>query len=130
MSKSVEATDRELLTGAYRNFNERHIDAILDCLHPQVEWANGMEGGHVHGRDAVREYWTRQWKTLDPHVEPQRMEKDRDGRMIVEVHQVVRDIDGKILIDTIVHHAYRIANGLIERMDIQDASSKSDSESR
>ena len=40
-------------------------------------------------------------------------------RWIVEVHQVVKDRDGKLLLDTVVHHAYRIENGLIVRMDIE-----------
>jgi hypothetical protein len=31
--------------------------------------ARDMEGGHVHGRDEVRCYWTRQWATVDPRVE-------------------------------------------------------------
>lgn len=109
----------ELLEGAYRDFNARRIDAVLERMHPNVEWANGMEGGHVHGREEVRAYWTRQWKILDPHVEPRRIDRDAEGRMIVEVHQVVRDLDGKVLVDTIVYHAYRIAGGLIQRMDIQ-----------
>lgn len=121
MDNSVEISDRELLTAAYRDFNARHIDAVLELLHPQVEWANGMEGGHVRGRQGVREYWTRQWKTLDPQVEPLSIERDRMGRMVVEVHQVVRDLDGRVIVDTTVHHAYRIANGLIQRMDIQDS---------
>jgi hypothetical protein len=38
---------------------------------------------------------------------------------VVEVHQVVRDLAGNQLVDTIVHHAYRIRNNLIERMDIE-----------
>jgi hypothetical protein len=46
------------------------------------------------------------------------MEKDEAGRTVVEVHQVVRDLEGKLLIDTIVHHAYTIRAGLIERMEI------------
>ncbi len=121
MSNPVEISDRELLVGAYRDFNARRIDAVLERMHPNVQWANGMEGGHVHGREAVRDYWTRQWKIFDPHVEPLRIDRDAAGRMIVEVHQVVRDIDGKVLIDTIVHHAYCIGDGLIERMDIQDS---------
>jgi hypothetical protein len=29
-----------------------------------------MDGGHVHGREAVRAYWTRQWTMVSPHVEP------------------------------------------------------------
>jgi hypothetical protein len=121
MSDPRETGDRDLLTGAYRDFNARQIESVLARLHPAVEWANGMEGGHVHGRDAVRVYWTRQWKTLDPHVEPLRISRDHAGRMVVEVHQVVRDLNGAVLLDTIVHHAYRISNGLIERMDIQNA---------
>lgn len=122
MSDSSEAADRELLTGAYMDFNARRIDAVLKRLHPQVEWANGMEGGHVYGREAVRDYWTRQWKILDPHVEPLRIDRDQGGRLVVEVHQVVHDLDGKLLIDTVVHHTYRVSKGLIERMDIQKSS--------
>ena len=126
MSDDPEIDDRELLAGAYRDFNERRIDAVLARMHPAVEWANGMEGGHVHGREAVRDYWTRQWNILDPHVDPLRIERDEAGRMIVEVHQVVRDLKGNVLLDTIVHHAYRVSGGLIERMDIQqDTSPKS-----
>ncbi len=33
-------------------------------------WANGMEGGDVHGVDEVRKYWTRQLAMIDPRVEP------------------------------------------------------------
>ncbi len=121
MNSLMESSERELLAGAYRDFNARRIDAVLERLDPAVEWANGMEGGHVYGREAVREYWTRQWKTLDPHVEPLRMDRDPSGRMIVEVHQVVRNLEGNILVDTIVHHAYRIDSGLIQRMDIQES---------
>jgi hypothetical protein len=111
--------DRELLAGAYRDFNARRIDAVLARLHPDVTWANGVEGGHVRGVEAVRAYWTRQWQTLDPHVEPLRIEPDHNGRLIVHVHQTVHDLEGKLILDTIVHHAYRIRNGLIEQMDIE-----------
>jgi len=107
------------LMSAYRDFNARNIEAVLERLHPEVEWANGMEGGHVHGRDGVREYWTRQWQTLDPHVDPVSVEPDETGRVIIEVHQVVRDLKGLVLLDTTVHHAYRFEDGLIKRMDIE-----------
>ena len=111
--------EHELLISAYRDFNARNIDAVLARMHPNVQWANGMEGGHVYGREAVREYWTRQWTTLDPHVEPMQIDTGEDGRFVVEVHQVVRNTEGTLLVDTIVHHAYRIHEGLIERMDIE-----------
>ena len=29
-----------------------------------------MDGGYVHGPEAVREYWTRQWTMVSPQVEP------------------------------------------------------------
>jgi hypothetical protein len=110
--------ERQMLTCAYREFNARNIDAVLVYMHPDVEWANGMEGGHVHGKDAVRAYWTRQFGMLDPHVEPVRVDELDDGRFLVEVHQVVRDLKGNLLLDTVVYHTYRIRDGLIERMDI------------
>jgi hypothetical protein len=113
--------DREILTAAYRDFNSRRIEDVLARMHPDVEWANGMEGGHVNGREGVRAYWTRQWSILDPHVEPLSIERDQESRYVVEVHQVVRDLLGNILVDTIVYHAYRLTDGLIERMDIEES---------
>lgn len=118
MSAPATISEHDLLSAAYREFNARDLDAVLARLDPQVEWANGMEGGHVHGREAVRAYWTRQWAILDPRVEPLAIAPDCDGRWIVRVHQVVRDLAGKVLVDTEVRHAYRIQNGLILRMDI------------
>jgi limonene-1,2-epoxide hydrolase len=109
----------EILQNAYRDFNSRNIDAVLSRMHPEVEWANGMEGGHVHGRDEVRAYWTRQFTTLSPHVEPLRIEPDKDGNWVVEVHQVVHDTLGNLLLDTTVYHTYQFRDQLIARMDIR-----------
>ena len=112
--------ERQLLMCAYREFNARNIDAVLAFMHPEVEWANGMEGGHVHGKEAVRAYWTRQFGMLDPRVEPMRIDKTTNGLFRVEVHQVIHDLKGNLLLDTVVYHTYRIRNGLIERMDITE----------
>jgi hypothetical protein len=114
-----DTPEQDLLIEAYRDFNARRMDAVLARMHPAVEWANGMEGGHVHGVEEVRAYWTRQWSMIDPRVEPLRVERDQAGRYVVEVHQVVRDLEGNLLQDAVVHHAYLISGGLIERMDIQ-----------
>lgn len=119
MTNDPISGDREILIAAYREFNARHIDAVLALMQPDVVWPNGMEGGYVYGHDGVRQYWTRQWGVLDPHVEPLSFERDEKGRTVVSVHQVVRDLNGKLLIDTTVRHAYSIRNGLIERMEIE-----------
>jgi hypothetical protein len=110
--------EREILQNAYHDFNARNIDAVLSRMHPQVEWANGLEGGHVHGTDEVRAYWTRQFATLNPQVEPLHIEPAQDGSWVVEVHQVVHDRSGNLLLDTIVYHTYQFRDGLIARMDI------------
>ena len=104
----------------YATFNRRDIDGVLALMRPDVDWPNGMEGGRVHGYDEVRAYWKRQWGMIDPHVEPMRMEEDEAGNTVVDVHQVVRDLSGKILKDQIVQHVYSFRDGLVERMEIRE----------
>ena len=111
---------QEILTRAYEAFNARDIDTVLTSMHPDVDWANGMEGGRVHGHEGVRAYWTRQWGLIDPHVEPMGFGMEEEGGIIVDVHQVVRDLAGTILSDTMVKHVYVMREGLVERMDIRD----------
>ena len=108
----------ELLRRAYDAFNARDIDAAIALMHPDVDWPNGMEGGRVLGRDAVREYWTRQFDVIDSRVEPQGFETDAEGRVIVDVHQVVHDAAGGLLSDGYVKHVYTVRDGLVERMEI------------
>ena len=111
---------RELLSLVYDAFNRRDIEPILAVMDPEVEWPNGMEGGWVHGREAVRKYWIRQWGMFDPHVYPVGFESNNEGRIVTQVHQVVRDLSGKVLMDRMVRHIYSINHGLIRRMDIQE----------
>jgi hypothetical protein len=111
----------ELLKVVYKRFNARDMETVLAAMHEDVIWANGMEGGHVHGRNEVRSYWTRQWAMIDPHVEPVAFTNGPGGEVIVEVHQVVRDLNGDLLADKMVGHVFRIENGLVKRFDIRGA---------
>ena len=110
----------ELLKKAYAAFNARDIGGALAVMKPDVEWPNGMEGGTVHGHEGVRAYWTRQWGMIDPHVEPVKFIEDESGSIIVDVHQVVRDLAGKLLLDRMVQHVYTLRDGLIQSMDIRE----------
>jgi hypothetical protein len=110
---------QELLTRIYKAFNRREIDIVLAAMHPEVDWPNGMEGGRVLGRQNVREYWTRQWAIVDPVVDPVGFAEDDEVRIVVDVHQVVRDLAGKLLLDHIVQHVYTFEKDLIVRMDIR-----------
>lgn len=114
------SNDVKLLEGLYALFNARDMESVLAVMHDDVVWANGMEGGHVHGRDGVREYWTRQWAMIDPHVEPVAFSTGPSGEVIVDVHAVVRDLEGKLLQDKMVGHVFRIENELIRRFDIRE----------
>ena len=112
--------DVELLRRVYALFNGREIESVLAAMHPEVVWANGMEGGHVHGRDEVRSYWKRQWAIIDPRVEPVEILPDGKGQFVVKVHQVVRDPKGNLLADRLVIHVFQMRDGLIHRFDIRD----------
>ena len=89
-------------------------------MHPNVDWPNGWEGGREHGHDAVRAYWTRQFQAIDSHVEPVGFRTLEDGRVALDVHQVVRTPEGEVLDDRQVVHFYTLRDGLVERMDIED----------
>ncbi len=109
-----------LLKQAYAAFNARDMDGALSTMHSDVEWPNGMEGGTVHGHEGVREYWTRQWGMINPHVDPVSFELDSSGNVVVGVHQVVRDLSGKVLVDRMVEHVYEVKHGLIQSMTIRE----------
>ena len=108
----------DLLRRAYEAFNARDLDSALELMDADVDWPNGMEGGRVRGRVAVRAYWERQFSLIDSRVEPESFDELDGGRMSVTVHQVVRDLEGNPISDSQVRHVYELRDGLIVRMDI------------
>ena len=115
------AQTRELISRCYAAFNARDLGVALEGMHPEVDWPNAIEGGRVRGHDEIRRYWTRQFQAIDPQVEPERFAEDEQGRVVVDVHQIVRDLDGRVLADQRIQHVYSVRHGLIERMDIREA---------
>jgi ketosteroid isomerase-like protein len=111
----------ELLARVYAAFNRRDIETVLRAMHADVDWPNGMEGGRVLGTAAVRDYWRRQFEVLDPKVEPKNFTREADGRIAVDVHQVVHDRGGSLIVDQMVQHVYEIRDGLIQNMEIRVA---------
>jgi hypothetical protein len=117
------SSDAELVKLVYERFNARDMLGVLATMCGDVTWANGMDGGYVHGHEGVRGYWTRQWAIIDPHVEPLGFETGPDGEILVKVHQTVRDLQGNLLSDKMVGHIFRIEDGLIRRFDIRNPES-------
>ena len=108
-----------LLERMYAAFNQRKVDVVLQAMVPDVAWPNGWEGGFVHGREAVGDYWRRQWAEIDPTVSPESFEALPDGRLAASVRQLVRDRAGKTLSDQVVIHTYSFRDGLIAAMEIR-----------
>ncbi len=108
-----------LLRALYADFNARDIDAVLAATSDDLDWPNAWEGGRLRGRDAVREYWTRQWAQIDPAVEPVSVTTRPDGRIAVEVHQVVRNLAGEVLSEDDMVHVYELRDGIVTRMTIE-----------
>jgi hypothetical protein len=112
---------QRLITRAYAAFNRRDIDAALALMSEHVSWRKASEGGRAVGKDDIRAYWIRQWRQFDPHVEPIEVIVGSEGNADVRVHQLVKRLDGDVLSGSDVWHRYTIANGLIDRMDLQES---------
>jgi hypothetical protein len=109
----------ELLRRSYDAFNSRNIDAAIALMQPDVNWPNMIQGTRARCHDEVRAYWKRQFEVIDTHVDPEKMTMQDDGRIVVDVHQVVKQLDGSVRDDRMVQHVYTIRDGLVERMDVQ-----------
>lgn len=123
----MSKNDIEVIKEMYERFNARDIDGVLAAVADDVAWANGMDGGHVHGHEAVRDYWKRQWAVVSPHVEPTVFQQTANGAVAVEVIQSVFDLDGQPLNgqthrlkDKTVMHIFRMDGNKVARFDIQD----------
>jgi hypothetical protein len=112
------APEIELLRAAYAAFNARDINAALALMTPRVAWPKAFKGGFVRGPEEVRAYWTEQWSEINPHVEPVAFHPEDNGCILVDVHQVVRDLAGSVLADERVGHRFTLEGGLIQGMEV------------
>lgn len=110
--------NQQFLQKLYAAFNNREIETIISVMHPNVKWANGVDGGFVYGRDAVREYWINQFKVIQVQIETLKFEMDENNRNIVTVHQIVRDLQRNLLVDTTIEQIFTIEYSLISLYEI------------
>jgi SnoaL-like domain len=113
--------DRQFLQNLYEAFNNREIETIISLMHPNVKWANGTEGGFVYGRDRVRDYWEKQFEMIQPKLQTLNFETDEANRSVVTVHQIVKDLEGNLLLEKTVQQIFTFKNGLICIFEIADA---------
>lgn len=108
----------QLLHAAYAAFNARDIEAAVVLMTPDVAWPMAFKGGFVRGPAEIRDYWSAQWREIDPTVTPTAVDLQDDGTLLVDVHQVVRDLSGSVLVDEHVGHRYTLRDGLIAAMEV------------
>jgi hypothetical protein len=107
-----------LLTRLYEAFNRKDVEAVVAALHPDVDWPNLLDGGYIHGREAVRDYWKRQFAIVSPEATPLEFRPLPDGRLAVKIHYVVRAGEsGGLWTDEVSSNIYSFQDGLILRMD-------------
>jgi hypothetical protein len=108
----------ELLERSYAAFNARNIDAALATMRADIDWPDMLGNRRIVGRDAVREYWQRQFEFTEPTVTPTGYAEALDAQVVVDVHQVVRDKQGNLLSEQDVQHAFVFRDGLAAAMDV------------
>ena len=112
---------RRLLVELYEAHGRRDIEAALRHFTDDVAWPDVAKARTIHGHDAVRAYWTAQFAEIDPHVDPTTITLDGDTA-VVEVHQVVRALDGSLLAEQDVIHTYTFRDDLIAAMEVTSGS--------
>ncbi|MGC0338631.1 nuclear transport factor 2 family protein [Streptomyces sp. SLBN-8D4] len=130
-AEGVPAAREALLRRMYEVFATDERDAFVPhCLSPDVDWPNMLDGGRLHGHEAVRAYWARQFAVGHPLV---RLEGLRPGgsagTVVVTVRLGTRDASGaERWSDETVEHVYVYGfgagfgfgeDGLVTRMDVR-----------
>jgi hypothetical protein len=115
----MSTPSEDLIKKAYTAFNERAIETALSTMQPDVQWSKAWEGGYIIGHAEINAYWNRQWKEINPTVEPVGFMEMPNGKLEVQVLQKVKDLQGTSMFDGVVKHVYTFENGLIKTMDIE-----------
>jgi hypothetical protein len=113
-----------LIKDLYENFNARKMEPILAKLTEDVMWANGMDGGYVHGHKDLRDYWERQWSILNPQIKPVSFRKTEEGSILVDALFSGQPMEGHTqgFKDMPAGHVFQFKDGLVSRFDIQGRS--------
>jgi len=109
---------RALLAQIYDAFNARDLEAMGRAFHPAVEWPDLLEGGALHGRQTVVDYFRRQFALMQPEAEIIDITLVGEDKAIVHVQYEVRDAQGGLWSDTQARLRFTFEDGLIRRMAI------------
>ena len=121
-AEGVPTAREALLRRMYEVFATDERDAFLPhCLAPDVDWPNMLDGGRLHGREAVRAYWARQFATGTPLVRLEGLAPGGSAEVTVATVRLgVREPSGERWAGETVEHVYWFgADGLVGRMEVR-----------
>ncbi|WP_029916463.1 nuclear transport factor 2 family protein [Caulobacter sp. UNC358MFTsu5.1] len=108
-----------LLTRLYEAYNRRDLAAFSALLATDVDWPDQIQGGRLIGLDALAAYWTRNDKMITVDAAPVSFETRPDGRVAVDVNQIVRNLAGHIWSDSCQRQVFTLRDDKVARMDIE-----------
>jgi ketosteroid isomerase-like protein len=108
----------EIVRSTYAAFSRGDVDAVLEWLHPDVDWhppPTSIDPQPLRGRDAVREY-------LSPNFfESQRAEPlevtVEGNRVLVEAHVQARGAGSGVELDSMAWHLYVFRDEQVVRFE-------------
>ena len=106
-----------LVRAAYAAYDAQDAERLLALVHDDVDWPDD-EGGRLRGKESLRGYWDEQWSRVRVHDDPREVVPLDDGRVRVELDQVVRDLDGAELSRGGRTHVLHLRDGRLQRLDV------------
>jgi uncharacterized protein len=107
--------DLEALRRGYEALNRGELDAVLELVHPDIEWAPGQdapEAGQFRGREEFVGFLTSWTESFDEfRVEPEDIVVEGDSAVVV-VRQSGRGHGSGIALDIRTVHAWTIRDGV------------------
>src|SRR5215203_2004042 len=102
-----------LLEHAYRLFNGRKVEQLLELMTDDIEWPDVANGVVLTDKEAIQRYWLGQFSVADPRVEPIDFVPAGED-LIAVVDQRVLDLAGEVVVpSTTVLHRYTFAGGRV-----------------
>lgn len=109
---------KALLTRLYEAFNDKDVVTLVEGMHPAVSWPDLLEGGRIEGRQALIDYWARQFLLVTPEATPVEMSELSGDRVLVRLHYFVKATEGGgVWADEITTNTFTFVGDQIVRMD-------------
>jgi len=83
-----------------------------------------LTGDRIKGHAEMRKVWLLQWTSLNPQTEPIDIYEDAEGRTVVLVREILREVSGRLLMDQEMEQVFTFRDGLVARMDFRHVAPK------